>query len=167
VRSLFREAYENGGIFLLDEVDAGNANVLTLLNSALSNGYFSFPDGVVKRHENFRCVAAANTFGNGADRQYVGRNQLDAATLDRFVKLNWKYDTALEGRLCTNKDWLKYVHTLRTARDKTGVRCVFSTRAVINGSDLLAAGVDRTTVEEIVLWNGISSDDREKLMEVV
>jgi cobaltochelatase CobS len=26
----------------------------------------------------------ANTFGTGADRQYVGRNQLDESTLDRF-----------------------------------------------------------------------------------
>jgi hypothetical protein len=32
----------------------------------------------------FVCIAAANTFGTGADRQYVGRNQLDESTLDRF-----------------------------------------------------------------------------------
>jgi len=45
VRTVFREAYENGGVFLLDEIDAGNSNVLIQLNAALANGYMSFPDG--------------------------------------------------------------------------------------------------------------------------
>ena len=43
-------------------------------------------------------LAAANTWGRGGDQQYVGRNQLDAATLDRFVlsTLHVDYDTDLE-----------------------------------------------------------------------
>jgi cobaltochelatase CobS len=164
VRSIFREAYEHGGIFLLDEVDAGNANVLTLLNSALSNGYFSFPDAVLAKHADFVCVAAGNTYGNGADRQYVGRNQLDAATLDRFITLDWDYDLKLEARIGKSQpDWLGYIHKLRKAREKTGVRTVFSTRAIINGTDLLNAGWKRERVEQVVLWNRISRDDREKI----
>jgi len=50
VRTQFREAYENGGLFLLDEADAGNSNVLILLNAALSNGKMAFPDGMVDAH---------------------------------------------------------------------------------------------------------------------
>jgi cobaltochelatase CobS len=37
VRSNFREAFEHGGVFLLDEIDNGNANVLAVLNSALAS----------------------------------------------------------------------------------------------------------------------------------
>jgi MoxR-like ATPase len=166
VRSIFREAYEHGGCFLLDEVDAGNANVLTLMNSSLANGYFSFPDQVVKKHPDFVCVAAANTYGNGADRQYVGRNQLDAATLDRFMFLDWEYDTKLEKTLSKGYDeWREYVWKLRKAREKTGVRAVFSTRAVAGGARLLATGkFSRERVEAIALWKGISRDDKEKLI---
>lgn len=162
VSPIFRMAYEFGGLYLLDEIDAGNANVLTLLNAALANGYCAFPDGMVKRHPDFRCVAAANTFGNGANRQYVGRNQLDAATTDRFVKIAWTYDEAIETSL-GRKDWTRYIHSLRQAADETGVRVIFSTRAIINGSIMLNDGDDRDEVEMETLWNGVSVDDRAKL----
>lgn len=96
VRTQFREAYENGGVFLLDEVDASDPDALTASNSALSNGMAAFPDALVRKHEDFVAIAAGNTFGSGADRQYVGRNQLDAATLDRFTVFEVDYDEMLE-----------------------------------------------------------------------
>src|SRR5580658_3509827 len=37
VRTAFREAYEHGGIFLLDEVDGSSANALLSFNAALAN----------------------------------------------------------------------------------------------------------------------------------
>ena len=78
----------NGGVFLFDEIDAADANVLLVVNSALANGRMSVPSRhdqpVAKKHSEFVCIAAANTFGRGADRVYVGRNELDEATLDRF-----------------------------------------------------------------------------------
>jgi hypothetical protein len=43
--------------------------------------------------------AAANTYGTGADALYVGRNQLDAATLDRFYVVEMDYDRKLEAKL--------------------------------------------------------------------
>ena len=97
-----REAFENGGLLLLDEVDAANAGVLTIINALLANGYCSFPDGVKARNENFRCICACNTYGRGADRQYVGRNQLDAATLDRFAVVDFDYDDNLERMIAGN-----------------------------------------------------------------
>lgn len=47
VPTLFRKAYEEGGVFLMDEIDAGNANVLIQVNAALSNGFCAFPDKMV------------------------------------------------------------------------------------------------------------------------
>jgi cobaltochelatase CobS len=96
VSTQLRQAYEHGGVFLLDEVDAGSPAVLVTINALLANGHASFPDAVVERHPDFVLVAAANTIGLGADRQYVGRQQVDAATLDRFVFLDWANDVALE-----------------------------------------------------------------------
>lgn len=164
VRTPFRDAYELGGLFLLDEIDAGNAAVLTALNAALANGHCSFPDAVVKQHADFRCVAAGNTWGHGQNRVYVGRNQLDAATLDRFVNVSWTYDETLEKQIGASRpDWTAYIHSLRAAADANGIRKVLSTRAIVKGCKLYAAGFDRATVEDLVLWNGCSADDRAKL----
>jgi cobaltochelatase CobS len=97
--TLFRKAYEHGGVFLVDEIDNGNPNILAALNAALSGTVCAFPDGMVKRHPDFRCIAAANTFGMGGSAQYVGRNKLDEATLDRFHRREVNYDTKLEAAL--------------------------------------------------------------------
>ena len=80
----FVDAYENGGVFLFDEIDSADANTLTFINAALANGHLSLPQRpdkpVAARHEDFVCLAAANTLGHGASRIYAGRNQLDGAT---------------------------------------------------------------------------------------
>jgi len=88
VMSAFLDKYENGGVFLLDELDASDPNVLVFINQALANDCFMVPQRfekpLFKKHKDFIAVAAANTFGHGADEMYHGRNSLDAATLDRF-----------------------------------------------------------------------------------
>lgn len=100
VQTDLRQAYEYGGVFLLDEVDAGNANVMVILNAMLANGKCAFPDRMVTRHPKFMPMAGANTVGLGADKQYVGRNQLDKATLDRFVMLDFPYDPSIMSVMC-------------------------------------------------------------------
>ena len=92
----FRQAYEKGGVFVMDEIDAGNSNVLIQINSALSNGICSFPDKQVKAHKDFHFIATANTYGKGESMKYVGRNRLDAATLDRFTIIHWNIDEKVE-----------------------------------------------------------------------
>jgi cobaltochelatase CobS len=99
VSTQLRQAYEHGGVFLLDEVDAGSPAVLVTINALLANGRAPFADRVVERHPDFVLLAAANTIGLGADRQYVGRQQVDAATLDRFCFLDWAADPALEAAI--------------------------------------------------------------------
>ena len=84
--SQFEAIYEGGGVFLFDELDAGDENLLTLLNSALANGHFVNQKGhTITQHEDFVPVSAANTMGLGATSRYTGRNRLDAATLDRWA----------------------------------------------------------------------------------
>ena len=73
VNTEFRKAYEHGGLFLFDEIDASFPQAILAFNAALANDFMDFPDKKVPKHKNFYCIAAANTFGTGADRQYVGR----------------------------------------------------------------------------------------------
>jgi MoxR-like ATPase len=166
VSTEFRKAFENGGLFLFDEIDASYPQAVLAFNAALSNDYMDFPDKRVQRHEKFYCIAAANTYGQGADRQYVGRNQLDAASLDRFVFLDWKYDENLERELAGNQDWSDYVQEIRRFVEAQKIRHVVSPRASIYGAKLLANGIDRKIVEETILWKGLDEATKTKILEI-
>lgn len=96
VTTNFRKAYEFGGVFLLDEVDRGNPNVLECMNAALSGDVCAFPDGMVDRHPDFICIACANTCGTGGDRQNVSSVQLSDAFMNRFTQKFVDYDNKLE-----------------------------------------------------------------------
>lgn len=158
-----REAFEHGGLLLLDEVDAANAGVLTIINALLANGYCSFPDGVKQRNENFRCICACNTYGRGAEREYVGRNQLDAATLDRFAVVDFEYDEAMERAIAGNNEWVDKIQRYRKRAFELKMRVVISPRASIYGAKLLANGMKEKLVEELVVWKGVSKDIRQKI----
>ena len=95
VRTAIREAFEHGGLLLIDEIDAASPAVLVTINSVLANQFVGFPDGTVQRHPDFKVIAGANTVGQGGNRKLVGRNQLDEASLDRFVVLLWQTDPAI------------------------------------------------------------------------
>jgi cobaltochelatase CobS len=163
VRTPFRDMFEHGGLFILDEVDAGNPNVLAALNSALANGICSFADGNVKRHADFRVVACANTWGTGATSQYVGRLQIDAATLNRFVRLSVGYDDALESALSSNPEWLERVRKYRAAAEDLRLNAIVSPRATLYGQDLIAAGWSVEECENALIFAGLSDDAIAKL----
>lgn len=106
----FLHFFENGGVFLLDELDAADPNMLLTINSGIANGYISIPDrhGKTKayRHPDFVLIATANTFGRGANRMYAGRNQLDEATLDRFRigMVEVYYDPRIEAAIAPSSE---------------------------------------------------------------
>lgn len=165
VRTLFREAYEKGGLFLIDELDAGNANVMTAMNQALANDSCAFPDGMVAKHPEFCVVASANTFGTGANREYVGRNQLDAATLDRFAVINWEYDNTLENKNVKNKTWLKFVLKCRDNANKYKIRTVVSPRASYYGDAMIAGGMSMQQAADLLVKKGVNESEYVKLTE--
>lgn len=163
VRTPFREAYEHGGLFLFDEIDASSPASLLCFNAALANGHMDFPDKVVSRHDGFHCIAAANTFGQGADRVYVGRNQLDGATLDRFLFIDLEYDEALERALSGNDAWVDRVQAVRKSIETLKLRHVISPRASIMGARLLTAGASQTETERETLWRGLDAETVSKI----
>jgi cobaltochelatase CobS len=159
VSTAFRRAYTEGGVHLFDECDASLAPATLAINAALANGYAAFPDGMAKKHPNFRCIAAANTWGLGATFDYVGRNKLDAAFLDRFVRLNWDYDEMLERDISGNPEWCTYVQTMRMRAKAKGLKVVISPRATLYGAQLLAAGMTKAEVIDLTLRNGMRPED--------
>jgi hypothetical protein len=96
VTSLFRDCVENGGLFLLDELDAADPNVILSLNT-IENGYVTFPTGIVKVHPEFRLMATSNP--QDKHEMYTGRAKLDKATLDRFDIIELDRDEELEKSL--------------------------------------------------------------------
>lgn len=187
VSTAFRKAFEKGGLFLFGETDASMPGALLAFNTALANDWMDFPDGVVRKHENFRVVADANTFGTGADRLYVGRNQLDAASLDRYAVIDWEYDEAMEAAMLglpapkgspvpasisplpeievqgIAARWLERVRKVRHAVADLKVRHVVSPRATLHGVKLLAAGWSWADTEQAVIWKGLDADTKTKV----
>lgn len=133
----FRQAYEKGGVFVMDEIDAGNSNVLIQINSALSNGICSFPDKQVKAHKDFHFIATANTYGKGESMKYVGRNRLDAATLDRFTIIHWNIDEKVERAIAGN--------------DTAMYKAIAAARSYCERSNIDAMITPRTTQKAVAL----------------
>lgn len=162
--SPIRLAYENGGVLLLDEFDAAHAGVITILNSLLANGHCSFPDKIVEKHKDFVCLCACNTYGKGGTMEYVGRNRLDAATLDRFIVLDVDYDNNLETLLTNNDKWLETVNTVRKIVKSQGIKMIVSPRAAMDGADLLDAGFTEDEALEMCIFKGCSEDIKDKIL---
>ena len=131
--SQFYKAFKNGGLFMFDEMDASIPEVLVILNAAIANRYFDFPApiGYVEAHPDFRVVAAGNTFGLGANYEYVGRNQLDMASLDRFAVVKVDYDRGIEMNVAQgNAELVDFADDIRKAAEKSGIRFIVSYRAI-------------------------------------
>lgn len=155
----FYKAFKNGGVFFLDEIDSSDPSALIILNSAISNGYVTFPHEKVERHPDFRCIAAANTWGNGRDSQYVGRNALDGASLDRFVSISFDYDESLEKELYPNKNILEFVWEARKKAFENHIRHIFSTRTIKYAYEMEEAGFEIDTIIQSVFIKEMNADD--------
>jgi cobaltochelatase CobS len=138
IPSDFIKAYENGGVFLFDEIDAADNNTLLVINSAISNGYISVPNRKdkpqAKRHENFIAIVAGNTWGEG-DVNYQGRSVLDRAFIDRFSmsKIQIDYDLKLEKNLCKEyKQIFDVFNKIREACKKYNIDRPVSTRSIVS-----------------------------------
>ncbi|HYF97199.1 MAG TPA: AAA family ATPase [Patescibacteria group bacterium] len=177
----FREIYEDGGVFLFDELDNAHPSAATAINFALSNEQATFPDTTIELHKKARFVAAANTIGRGATAQYVGRAPIDAATRDRFAFIPWDIDEQLEramvekdfipdnqvdiseGGIPEAKKWRELVVKYRNAFSESGIQQVCSPRATIYGVKLANAGVGMNWLKELCIYRGLPEHDRAQI----
>lgn len=172
VRTGFRDRFEHGGVFILDEVDKGSPNVLGAIQTALSNGFCAFPDGIVKMHPDFCVVATGNTYGNGRTAAFVGSNALDAAFLNRFARILWPIDLALEEALTLAQGgesaacWLSYCRRVRAAFEATTLKVIVSPRQCINGAEMLAHGNSWEETVQDYISNGLNDEAMAVLAKV-
>jgi cobaltochelatase CobS len=166
----FREAFINGGVYLFDEVDASYPSAVLAFNAALANKMADFPDGCHPAHKDFICIAAANTF-YGADHQYVGRNKQDGAFLDRFLVIEWGYDTSLEASIALSchtdavlcDDWHTMILKVREEAAQKGLQIVVSPRATAGGLIAMTAGLSWDEAVEVSIRKTMKADDWSKI----
>lgn len=163
----FFEAFTNGGLFMLDEVDNSSAEALVALNAALANGYYSFPGiGRVDVHPDFRCIAAGNTIGTGADAAYCGRYKMDASSRDRFQFVEVDYCPEIEESICKgHDDILQFVRDLRKAVKKVGAEMILGYRCM---SSLVQFGEKFGEEKSIkyFITKGLEKVDRDTIREI-
>lgn len=170
-------AYKDGGLFLADEFDAGDANLVLSINTAIENGHCFNPINgeSVKRHPNFVFIAACNTYGKGGDATYTGRNRLDAASLRRFAgsTIQVEYNLDIERAVCPNESLRTALQSVRAKLLESGSTEVISTGCLKNAYDLTSNGVSLKEVTDslCVSWpddlkklmrNAIKTEDKEK-----
>ena len=167
IESAFFKAFTKGGVFLFDELDASNPNVLTRLNAALANGRFDFPHGNFVAHKDFVCLGAGNTSMKGATREYNGRQQQDSALVDRFLFLEVGYDEKLELELASQwregEKAAKRVQSIRAAVKKLKIRLTVSMRATLKIAKLVELGMTWPAAEESAIWKGLEKETIAKI----
>ena len=142
-----RTAFENGGLFLLDEIDAADPNVLLCLNT-IENGFISFPDGIVQMHPQFRLIATANPAGEHST--YTGRSKLDFSTLNRYFRIHLDRDPNLELSL-TSPEVVRNVEYIRTLFRENGITKPITMRDTIRMHKLSQLGITDCVYTDVVL----------------
>lgn len=156
-RTPFREAWENGGLYLFDEIDGSDPKAVVAFNSALANGVMAFPDGMVERHPDCVMIAASNTV-HGATSEFTGRMKLDAATIDRFIFLEWDIDERVEQAMCPIASWVDTVQAYRRKIKDKGVKVQITPRATLYGASLLRQGLPLEFVKTVTLRKAMTAD---------
>jgi len=162
------QAWRNGGLIMLEELDAGSNEACLALNGPLSSSFMTLPSGeVVPRHSDFRCIGAANTMGLGATAEYVGRTKLDGAFRNRFATtIFWGYDEALEIAISGHAEFARKVQRARKACDAKKIKVLITPRHSIAGAALLAAGFTLDEAANLTYLAMLSSDQRSQIGEV-
>ena len=138
VKTQFYDAFKNGGLFMVDEIDSSNPTALVKLNEALANYRFPFANGeTATASPDFHAIAAGNTTGGGASTDYNSRLEIDEASLDRFFFHHIDYDARIEERLTSDNELLDFCRAYRAAGDKAGMSTICSYRS-IKAIDLFA-----------------------------
>ena len=158
----FAEYYSKPSIILLDEFTSLDPAVAQICNAALANDEIETTTGTVYRNPNCIIIATSNTFGSGANRQYVANNQLDASTIDRFIGgiIEVNYSEVFESQY--DSEVVNYVNSLRNIIKTYDFRRIASTRMIQAGCALKKAYVIDWKEQLIINW---SDNERRIVME--
>ena len=112
----------------------------------------------MEAHPDFRVIAAGNTIGHGADFEYVGRNQLDGASLDRFAVVRIDYSKTIEDSVANDIELADFCRAFRKSAMKAGVQVIVSYRAIGRLAKMLQL-LNVKEALETCLVKGLEKDD--------
>ena len=167
VTTAIREMYENGGVLILDEFDAANANVAMALNNLLDGDEYTFDDAQVSRHPEFRYVACTNTYGKGGNKKFNARNKMDDATMDRFIYMDWGYDEALERSIFGNTNATNIVFKIRANANKMGMNGLVTPRRTREVNRMVGLGFSIRDAVYMAILNPHKEDVQKGLLDGV
>lgn len=166
--------HEEGAVIVWDEMDAANAAAIVTLNDLLAASpgtMFRLADGsYVAKSPRHHFIGTANTFGTGPNAAYVGRNALDAATLDRFYAFTIDYDRDLEREMVapylngSSAKFLAAVEAMRANAEQHAIRTVVSTRGVEDCAAAIEAGFSARDAVQGRIVKGLGADQTAKLL---
>lgn len=160
----FVQAYEFGGVCILDEIDSYSERASLALNEALSNGSMVAGGRRIERHKDCVILAGANTWGTGATLEFTGRARMDAALLGRFpVKISWAYDPFCEAALCCDAAIAKQVQEYRAKAQTMGLKIQITPRHTIAAAQLVAAGMSAADAFELTIFAGLTPEQARSL----
>jgi MoxR-like ATPase len=170
----WRNIFEHGGVFCVDEMDNANSSLMSALNQSLANSIAAFPDGMVKRSSEIPTivVGTGNTFGTGPDAMYVGRQAQDGALRTRFYTIEVPVDEVLERHMIDSTGcpstvadkWHDIIRSARKAVDTLGMRVIVSPRHAMYGAEGLVAGETFEQVAQATFLAGVPSEQSAKIL---
>lgn len=150
-------AFRNGTAVILNEFDTLNPRTAMSLQSAFQDKgrkglsrYITLSgnpkEDRVYPKADCPLILTMNTFGSGADRQYTGRNTLDAASLDRITLIPTVYENEAEilklngADKKTANEIVKWAHNIRADIDRHKLRLSVSNRVMLRILDRMTRG---------------------------
>lgn len=151
----------NGGVFVVDEINSGNAEILFFLHPLLDDErklVLVQKDGeVIHAHPNFWLVSTMNP-------DYEGTKPLNLALQDRFKILEFDYADNVEKILIKDAKLLKFADKLRALYRKGELSNPLSTRALLyyqNDIDIFGKNIAK-----LLMFNKFKPAERNAIKEV-
>ncbi len=159
VSNEFRDAFEFGGLYVLEEINAATSNMPIIFNT-IENGFFTFADKVVYAHKDFRLGATMNSITNAKD--FGGRRPLDKSVKNRF------HIMMIEGDLTSRFDVrsLQIKEAIDDHLDSQGVTDKVTPRDISRYKQLMENGMSETIAIKKTMMMGYLITDK-KLTELL
>ena len=156
-------AFVNGGLHVFDELDASAPEAVVAFNGMTDGqGVYTFPNGMQKKHKDYRAIACMNTFGNGASAEYVGRFRQDAAAMNRYIRVLIDYDRDLETTL-VSADIATRGWSIRDSAERLGIKHIVSTRSLVYAETMRKFGATRKEIDRDCLFAGLTDETVKQL----
>lgn len=163
---LVPEAYKNGGLIILDELDKANKPLQSWFHPVMERKPLAleFSKEIILPHDQVRITATANTLGQGGSEKYSSSNKLDDALRSRIGWLQMHYPAPA---IVTNILKGMFEQHLPNALRRKMIQVAISVQKVSQGDDaeLNAVFSTRTLVkwaETLIAW-GLSANLSESL----